>query len=105
MLGPLFFLVYINDLCDALDDCGIHLYADDAVLYHSDPFHGQAAAKLQTSLDRFSSWCKSNSLTINCSKTKLMVFGSRSKVKKAKNTKIIEMAPALRWFHPLNILA
>ena len=87
VLGPLFFLVYINDLCDALDDCGIHLYTDDAVLYHSDPFHGQAAAKLQTSLDKFSSWCKSNSLTINCSKTKLMVFGSRSKVKKSKEHK------------------
>ena len=36
VLGPLFFLVHINDLQHAVGDCGvIKLYAYDSVLYHS----------------------------------------------------------------------
>ena len=35
VLGPLFFLLYINDIQEALEDCKLQLYADDTVLYLS----------------------------------------------------------------------
>ena len=88
VLGPLLFLVYINDLDAALDSCKAKLYADDTVLYQSGVNVQEASGKLQTSLNKFCSWAKVNKLTINVNKTKLMVFGSRSKVKKAKDVKI-----------------
>ena len=44
---------------------------------------------LQVGLNKTSEWCTINKLTINTKKTKLMVFGSRSKIKKAKNVKIL----------------
>ena len=35
VLGPLFFLVYVNDLHFVLNNCNVKLYADDTVLYQS----------------------------------------------------------------------
>ena len=87
VLGPLLFLVYINDLASALDECGIKLYADDTVLYQSGINAHDATSKLQASVNLFISWSKVNKLSVNVKKTKLMVFGSRSRVKKAKNVK------------------
>ena len=89
VLGPLFFLVYVNDVLNAMDDCNIKLYADDTVLYQSGINSHETAAKLQTSLDLFVRWCSINKLTINIKKTKTMVFGTRHKVKKAKNLDIV----------------
>ena len=41
-----------------------------------------------TSLDEFRHWCKVNKLTVNTKKSKLMVFGTRAKIKKAKNVRL-----------------
>ena len=88
VLGPLLFLVYINDLVTALGECGVKLYADDTVLYQHGHNAQEAAHKLQNSIDRFDLWSKANKLSVNTKKTKLMVFASRSRVKKAKNVKV-----------------
>ena len=85
VLGPLFFLVYVNDLQYALAGSNFKLYADDTVLYQSGVNAEEASVALQSSLDKFWEWSTTNRLTINTSKTKVMVFGSRSKVKKAKS--------------------
>ena len=84
VLGPLFFLVYVNDVQFALDNCGLKLYADDTVLYHSGLSCEDACSKLQQSINLFVLWCSINKLTINAKKTKLMMFGSRQKVKRSK---------------------
>ena len=103
VLGPLFFLIYINDVLDVLGDCKIKLYADDTVIYHSDVNHNLAAARLQHNLSKFHKWCVENKLTINAKKTKLMVFGTRSRVKSAKNVKIkinneeIQTVPSFKY--------
>ena len=96
VLGPLFFLVYINDLSHVLIDCKVKLYADDTVIYKSSVDHNMATKDLQRDLDRFCDWCGENKLTVNSKKTKLMVFGSRSRVKKAKNVRIIVNGVALQ---------
>ena len=88
VLGPLLFLVFINDLQWALSNCKIKLYADDSVLYHSGINVQETVNLLQTSLDEFGHWCKVNKLTVNTKKSKLMVFGTRAKIKKAKNVRL-----------------
>ena len=99
VLGPLFFLTYVNDVQFALDDCGIQLYADNTVLYQAGINSHEAAIKLQRSLDLFVTWCKVNKLTINIMKTKLMVYGSRQKVKKAKDAVIKIDRKNCKWSH------
>ena len=88
VLGPLFFLVYINDIQFALGNCNLKLYADDSVLYQSGVNSEEAAVLLQSSLNKFCEWSTSNKLSINTKKNKFMVFGSRSRVKRAKNVKL-----------------
>ena len=88
VLGPLFFLVYVNDIQGAVKNCGIKLYADDTVLYQDGINVAEANVKLQISVNRFKEWCDVNALTINASKTKIMAFASRSRVKKCKEVDI-----------------
>ena len=88
VLGPIFFLVFVNDVKGAINDCKIKLYADDPVLYQSGINCDEAVAKLQESVDLFANWCEVNSLISNIIKTKTMAFGSRQKVKKARKTEI-----------------
>ena len=47
-------------------------------------------------MNKFASWCSANVLSINPKKTKLMAFGSRSKVKKCKKAKITLNGEVLR---------
>ena len=103
VLGPLFFLIYINDLMYVLNDCKLKLYADDTVIYQSDIDHSMASVGLQINLDCFYRWCIENKLTINIKKTKLMVFGTRSRVKKSKSVKIsinnecLQLVPSFKY--------
>ena len=88
ILGPLFFLVYINDVHGVLSDFNYRLYADDTVIYCSGKNYILLQQKLQLILDKFSKWSKENALTINTAKTKLMIFGSRSNIKKINDISI-----------------
>ena len=45
VLGPLFFLVYVNDLQYVLDDCKLKLFADDTVLYQTGEDKSRAEQK------------------------------------------------------------
>ena len=103
VLGPLFFLVYVNDIQQAVGECGVKLYADDTVLYQCGVNGTEAGVKLQESVDKFVNWCDGNALTINASKTKLMAFATRSKVKKCKNVEVrigeerLKMVPYFKY--------
>ena len=88
VLGPLFFLVHVNDIQGAVLNCGIKLYTDDTVLYQTGVNCLEASTKLQVSMNQFRDWCDVNALTINASKTKVMAFASRSKVKKCQDIDI-----------------
>ena len=80
-LGPLLFLVYINDICSNLHGTRVRLYADDTVLYKSGEHIIQTGELLQLSLNKLHAWCIKNKLTININKTKIMTFGSRKFIK------------------------
>ena len=88
VLGPLFFILYVNDVQNAVHDASIQLYGDDTVIHVSGSNPGEIELKLQPALDEFSAWCDENKLTLNASKTKVMVFGTRYRVKKAKNISV-----------------
>ena len=82
ILGPLFFLVYINDLVSSLKSVSVQIYADDTVLYVSGK-DGNTAT-LQVGLNKLLDWSKANKLFLNAKKTKQMIFGTRQQIKKAR---------------------
>ena len=85
VLGPLFFIMYVNDVQHALGNIGIRLYADDTVLFMTGSSKNEVERNIQYNLNMFLGWCCSNKLSINPSKTKLVVFGTRQAVKKNKS--------------------
>ena len=84
VLGPLLFLIYINDISSVIRNSKISMYADDTVVYLSNANQFDAIALIQADLDRVYTWCNSNKLTINCKKTKFCIFGMKSSVKRSK---------------------
>ena len=77
ILGPLFFIIYVNDIVNILNHCKHLLYADDTVLYISGELT-HTTALLQQDLNRFKIWCDRNQLTMNIKKTKYVTFGLKS---------------------------
>ena len=82
VLGPLLFLLHINDSCNIITNCKPYLYADDMVLVTSAPNVYTVHLHLQHDLENVANWCKGNKLSINVKKTKGMLLGTRSRVKK-----------------------
>ena len=77
VLGPLLFLIYINDIGNRIAHSTVRLYADDAVVYTSAESINETHIKLQSDLANIDVWCRRNQLTVNTSKTKCMLFGSK----------------------------
>ena len=81
ILGPLLFLIYINDITYCSKDMNIDLYADDSTLYESEYDLIDIQTKLQYDLNNIEMWCRLNNMALHPSKTKCMVIGTRPKIK------------------------
>lgn len=79
ILGPLLFLLYINDLPKSLSSSSCILYADDTTIFNSDSSITSLTGKLNFDLAQLVRWCSNNMLEINTSKTKFVVFSSPQK--------------------------
>ena len=71
VLGPLFFLLFINDLAFIIELI-CKMFADDTSLYDSDENLETLITKFKKKLEPFIDWCKYNKLDINWSKTFFM---------------------------------
>ena len=83
VLGPLFFLIYINDLAFMLS-LNCKMFADDTTLYDADEDINKLMLKFTDKLKPFIEWCKYNKLDINWSKTFFMIITDRRIKKRPK---------------------
>lgn len=72
-LGPLLFIIYINDLTSYITN-NVILFADDTVVYSADKNYNTAVSNLQKDLDIFALWSRGSQLTINAIKSKTMTI-------------------------------
>ena len=80
ILGPLLFLIYINDLPNCLQHCTARLYVDDSILNTSGTQLNVIEPLMNADLKHVSSWLIANKLTLNVIKTVYMVVGSRQRL-------------------------
>uniref|UniRef100_A0A1B6L7P7 Reverse transcriptase domain-containing protein n=1 Tax=Graphocephala atropunctata TaxID=36148 RepID=A0A1B6L7P7_9HEMI len=74
VLGPIMFLVYINDLLDLDIYSTVFAYADDTALVCSAYNKQTLQFKIRKDLDKVSQWLSTNRLLINSSKSKSIIF-------------------------------
>ena len=80
LLGPLLFIIYINDLPNVSDKFKLIDYADDSTLSSTlKVFLKNQDENINKELCKVSEWLKVNKLSLNIGKTKFMIFRIRNK--------------------------
>ena len=75
ILGPLLFLLYINDLGSIFKNFTSILFADDSNLIANGTSLNSIEQKINEDLPALTSWLHTNRLSLNLKKTHLMLFG------------------------------
>ena len=82
ILGPLFFLLYINDLPRCLNKTKPRMFADDTNLTASGDSVRIVQAAVNSDLENLRKWLIASKLSLNVAKTEFMLIGSKSMIKK-----------------------
>ena len=82
ILGPLIFLIYVNDMSQAVD-CDLYLYADDSCLVYSGKDVCTIEDVLNKNFNTLCDWFVTNRLSIHFGedKTKSIIFGTKRRLK------------------------
>lgn len=79
ILGPLLFLVYVNDM-PASVNCKLLLYADDSALLVSGKSTIDIQCRLSSELQSIREWLIDNKLSLHLGKTESILFGSKRRL-------------------------
>ena len=77
VLGPLLFLIFINDLPNSTQFLTL-LFADDTTFQISEADTDQLFMLANSELEKSSVWFRANKLTLNVKKTKYMIFSDQN---------------------------
>ena len=114
-LGPLLFLLYVNDICRVLPGENVKLFADDTNLFISGVNVNMLNQKCNYCIETLNQWFIANHLQMNIEKTNVMVFpktktnGIYVKLNEIDITKVqhcrylgIIIDDALTWIHHID---
>ena len=82
-LGPLLFLIYINDLPNCLsisNNASVSMFADDTNISSHGANIREINENMNENLEKVHQWFLSNKLTLNNEKTEYMIIGSKQLV-------------------------
>ena len=91
VLGPLLFILYINDLPHSCKKARRQMYADDTVVFVSAKTTQLAVKTLSEVMSGVSQWLRNNRLTLNYKKTASMCFSIKIKANENSRVKIDEI--------------
>ena len=80
VLGPLLFLIYINDINAASCKLSFTLFADDTNIFNKNSNLQQLIRSTNEELSKLSLWFKANRLSLNITKANYMLFSNRKKI-------------------------
>jgi len=79
VLGPLLFLLYINDLPNISKKLKFYLFADDTNIFYQSSDLEYLQRTVNKELKKLSAWLNANRLALNISKTNFVIFASKNK--------------------------
>ena len=87
-LGPLFYLLYVNDMPSAID-CNLFLFADDSAILVSHKEKSEVERLLSVELLHLSAWLTDNKLSLHLGKTESILFWSKDKLRKSLGFRVV----------------
>ena len=79
ILGPLLFILYVNDMINCSKLLHFILFADDTNLFYSSSNYKDLIDVVNIELGNLSEWFRTNKLSLNIAKTNYVLFGNRRK--------------------------
>lgn len=86
VLGPILFLIYINDIGSSTPLVNCLLFADDTTIFQADKSLDNLLNVMNNECSKLTKWLAVNRLTLNAQKTKYIIFSSDYKLKQINNT-------------------
>ena len=74
VLGPLLFIIYVNDIVNAVNEIKIRLFADDTALFIQGKDMHLIFNKMKNCMVKLTDWFSCNRLTLNLTKTCYSIF-------------------------------
>jgi hypothetical protein len=87
ILGPLLFLIYINDISNSAD-VNILSFADDTTIYMSHSNMEELFRQANQNINKICNWFCANKLSLNANKTKYIIMRPSSKPCHTANRKV-----------------
>ena len=94
ILGPLLFIIYINDIKTSTELFNVITYADDTTLmstlgsFNSNQNQNSLEQNINEELNKISGWLKVNKLSLNAKKSKFIIFKRVNKTVEPLSLKI-----------------
>ena len=101
VLGPLLFLLYINDLNQAIKSCKVHHFADDTNLLFLSNSIKKLNKQVNADLKHLFNWLNANNISLNVKKTEMVIF--KSKQEKLEGDLKVKLC-GLKDYIPLQVL-
>lgn len=101
-LGPLPFLIYMNDVLNVPLEGELYLFADDSATFYVDDDVTQNCLKMESDLVTLSNYFSANDMRLNFDKTKVIHFTSKKRVlglipQVTFQNKVIERVKSFRY--------
>ena len=79
ILGPLLFLLYINDIASVSSILFSIVFADDTTVFYSSKNFQELSDVVNNELSKIKEWLNANRLSLNIDKTHFMIFRPKGK--------------------------
>ena len=77
ILGPVLFLLYVNDICNISNILNFMLFADDTTILSTHKDTKLLYEQANNELDKLQNWLRLNKLSINVNKTNYIIFSNK----------------------------
>lgn len=84
-LGPLLYILYVNDMVKSINSGSMITFADDTVIINCGRVLNETIKSSEQNLERVSLWCRDHKLSLNVDKTKSMYFHKSNKIGEQRN--------------------
>ena len=103
VLGPLLFILFINDLPLHIEHSNIDIFADDATLHNSSKDIRNINNDLQVDVNNVLQWCKQNNMVLNENKTKGLLIGTSQRLSRCQSNLEIIVNSEPPWWRAFKI--